>query len=261
MKRSLMARIRLACQLTSWVPTGLREPRRELFARTMNERPGRGLGHSKDVRDVLEGQSFLVAEHDGGSMLRAEGAESLLERAPEGGRLGGIGNGLGRRGIRQRLDLSRVVGNDDRSARPANRIDCRVVRDAKEPARKSARAVEGRQVEVSLDESVLCQVFRGRAIAPLAKDFADQADDRPLIPAHNPFECGLRSSKGFSDEPVLGDRLEVDRDGPRSSLYSLRRDRGVRCSASEQAEIMPAGLSIVRDSADTHVRPRRGPFP
>jgi hypothetical protein len=24
---------------------------------------------------------------------------------------------------------------------------------------------------------------------------------------------------------------------------------------------MPAGLSIVRDSADTHVRPRRGPFP
>jgi hypothetical protein len=97
--------------------------------------------------------------------------------------------------------------------------------DSKQPARKTPLRVERRKLEVSLDEGFLCEILRCRAVSSLPEHSSDEADDRPLIPPDYSFEGSLRSSQGFGDEPGLCDRLEIDRDGPRSSLLELTQSR------------------------------------
>jgi hypothetical protein len=109
-------------------------------------------------------------------------------------------------------------------------VDSVVVRNTKQPAGETTVRVERGELEVRLDERVLRKVFRSCAVALVSKDLADQADDRTLIAADDPFERGLRSGEGFSDEPVFGYRLEVDRDGPGTPLSrSLRSIGAPRC--------------------------------
>jgi hypothetical protein len=100
------------------------------------------------------------------------------------------------------------------------------VRDPEQPARQPSRRVEGGEVPVGLEEGVLSEIFSGSAIADNARD---QANDGPLIAPDDLLERGLRPRQRLSDESGLGYRLEIDRDGSRSSCISLRADAGRRC--------------------------------
>jgi hypothetical protein len=84
------------------------------------------------------------------------------------------------------------------------------VRDPEEPARKPAAGVEGRELEVGLDERLLSQVLGERSVA-VPEQACDEADDRTLIAPDDAFERGLGSGERFGDQPGLRDRLEIDR--------------------------------------------------
>jgi hypothetical protein len=182
----------------------------------MHERPGRDLRHAKDLRDLLERQAFLIAQHDRYPMFIAQGVECPVDCAAKCFGLYGIGRN--RRGRQVALNLAirrRIVDGHERHARPAQHIDGGIVCDSKQPTRQSPRRVERRELEVGLDESLLSEIFGSRSITLVAQDADDEADDGPLVTPDDLFECRLGTSQSFCDEPAFGDRLEIDRDGPR----------------------------------------------
>ena len=109
----------------------------------------------------------------------------------------------------------RIVDRDERDARPPQRIDGGVVSDSEQPTRQPPRRVERGQLEVGLDERLLSEVLGRRAVPFVTQHPADQADHRPLITSDDLLECRLRTGQSFRDESAFGDRLEIDRDGPR----------------------------------------------
>jgi len=78
----------------------------------------------------------------------------------------------------------------------------------------TTRGVERREVPIRLEERVLREIFGESAIAG---DARNQADHRTLIAPDDLLERGLRPGHRLSDESGLGYRLEIDRDGSRSS--------------------------------------------
>jgi hypothetical protein len=198
------------------LPAAGRQQLSQLFPGTVDERPGRDLRHTKDLRDLLERQAFLVAQHDRDPMLIAQGVESPVDGAAKRFGLYGIGRSPRRR--QMALDLGirrRIVDGHERHARPAPGIDGGVMCDSEQPTRQSPRRVERRELEVGLDERLLSEILSRRTITLLPQNADDQADDGPLVTPDDLFECRLGTSQSFCDEPAFSDRLEIDRDGPR----------------------------------------------
>jgi len=83
------------------------------------------------------------------------------------------------------------------------------VGDPEQPAGQPACRVEGGEAAESLDEGFLGQVLRKRAVLRHPRD---EADDRPLIAAHNLLEGRLGAPKRLGDQPGLAYCLEIDRD-------------------------------------------------
>jgi len=194
-----------------WLPAGVRQRSRELLARTVHIRPGRDLRNPEHVADFLEREVFLVSQHHGGAVLRAKRRQRQVQSAAERFALDGIWSRI----LDRRLaELRRRIQRNVRRARAAQRVDGGVVRDPEQPARQPARRVERLELLECLDERVLREVFRERAIAPVTDDPGNQTDDRPLIAADDPFERGLRARQRLDDQAGLGDRLEIDRDCP-----------------------------------------------
>ena len=204
-----------------------------MLARAVHERPGGDLRDAKDLPDLLERQAFLVAQHDRYPVLVAQGVEGLVDGAAK--RFGFYGIGRSRRVRQVALNLGirgRIVDGHERHARPAQRVDGGVVCDSKQPTRQAPRRVERRELEVGLDERLLSEILSRRTITPLPQNADDEADDGPLVTPDDLFECRLGTSQSFCDESAFGDRLEIDRDGPRPLFcLSLRRLLPRRCRA------------------------------
>ncbi len=109
------------------------------------------------------------------------------------------------------------IGRHRAQPRAPQCVNGRVVGNSEQPARQTPCGVECREFRVRLDEGLLCKIFGDGVIPLLAQDAEDESDDRALVAPDDSLESGLRPSQGLGNEPGLGDRLEIDRDGPRSS--------------------------------------------
>ena len=171
----------------------------------MNVRSRGDLWHAEDRADFVEGQSVFVAQDNRGALIGPKRVERGLERMPELLAFDRIG-WLVRRVTRRRYGLD---GNL-RRARTPHRVDGGVVRDSEEPARQPSRRVECGEAAKGLDERLLREVL---GEGPIPGHAVDEADDRPLVAAHDLLESRLRAGKGLGDDPGLAYRFQIDRDG------------------------------------------------
>ena len=118
----------------------------------------------------------------------------------------------GSSGATARHEVSRVQtrGRPAGGTGAPHRVDGGVVGDAEQPARQPSRRVERGEAAKGLDERLLCEVLGER---PIAGHAGDEADDRPLIPAHDLLEGRLRAGQGLGDDPGLAYGFQIDRDG------------------------------------------------
>jgi hypothetical protein len=102
------------------------------------------------------------------------------------------------------------------------------VRDAEHPARELPLDVEAREIAKRLEKRLLREILGEPAIPD---DAGDQVEDRTLVAPDDLAERRLRARARVGDEPVIGERLEVERDGSRL-LYSTYSASNVLVTAS-----------------------------
>lgn len=207
----------------------------------MHVAPRGGFWNPEYPADFLERQAFLVAKHDRGPLVGPQPGERLFERAAERPLLDRVGGGKGRdvgRGIAG-AECRRGVGGPG----TPERVEARVVRDAKQPARETPRRVERRQAAEGLDERFLREILGERLVAGQPDE---QAEDRPLVAPDDLLERLLGSRQRLGDQPGLDDGLEINRDGrvPRRPAYpSLRAGGAVCCRVLVSGAWLRSGVS------------------
>ena len=169
-----------------------------------------GLWNAENIPDLIEREAVLVAQDDGGALVGSKLGQGRLQRATKLLAFDRIGPG--RRG--RFAGSGREVGRVNRGGlrtRAAHRVDGGVVSDPEQPAGQPPRRIERGEVAEGLDEGFLCQVL---GLRPVPRDTRNQADHRPLIPADDLLEGGLRAAQRLDDEPGLAYCFQIDRDGP-----------------------------------------------
>jgi hypothetical protein len=194
-----------------WSPSGCGQQPCELLPRAVDVGSGGRLRDPENDANFIEREALLVAQHDGGALVRSQLGQRRLERPTELIPFDGIGSRrrgwFGRFGAR--WDAA-VFAEVRWSTRAPHRVDGGVVRDSKEPAGQTPCRVERGKAAEGLDEGFLCQVFGECEIAGHARQ---ESDDRPLIAADDLLEGGLRSGQRLGHEPGFANGFQVNRDG------------------------------------------------
>ena len=225
------------------------------------------VGSRGDLRNAEHGANFiereavLVAQHDGGALVRPKQGQRRLQRTTELLTLDRIGPRRRRRFVRSGGGRAGCrVNRSGRRTRTAHRVDGSVVRDPEEPAGQPSRRVERGEAAEGLDEGLLCEVLGLRAVACHARN---EADNRPLIAADNLLEGRLRAGQRLDDEPGLAYRFQVNRDGPvltrayAEPSANVAADRDPRYKARRVRARRHQGFTVVRAHATEATDSRR----